>query len=270
MNTLKKRFPMNTILINDDIDIYMLDFFTIQDCKKYMCLSKKTFAIFKESKYSRELNLYYEKFKYLLDMTNIYENKLMNLFTIFIKGIDNITLSNNELHVYLEDVNLKPAKFVISLSNIKIDIKMINIITLRNHFPLLKFMLYLGNYNRKLVNIAVRAASREGHLNILKYLREGLPYGSRADLCENDNYALRWACRKGHAQVAIYLVTQGADTCALNNYAIRHAAENGHFEVVHYLFAMGVNIRTHNDYVYKIALQKNYTDIIELCSKIIE
>jgi len=64
-----------------------------------------------------------------------------------------------------------------------------------------------------------------------------------------DNYAIRWASKKGHidvvssllgcqpgqpevAKVKLLLQQPGADPTADNNYAIREASENGYIEVV--------------------------------------
>ena len=55
------------------------------------------------------------------------------------------------------------------------------------------------------------------------------------DVTAANNWALRWASRNGYLEVVKYLVEKGADVTADDNYAIRWASGNGYLEVVKYL-----------------------------------
>ena len=60
----------------------------------------------------------------------------------------------------------------------------------------------------------------------------------RVDPSVNNNYAIRWASRKGHPEVVRALLLDGrVDPSAYNNYAIQWASRNGHAEVVRLLFS---------------------------------
>ena len=51
----------------------------------------------------------------------------------------------------------------------------------------------------------------------------------------NDNIAVRWASRYGHLEVVKFLVEQGADTSANDNEALKWASGKGHLEIVNFL-----------------------------------
>jgi hypothetical protein len=78
-----------------------------------------------------------------------------------------------------------------------------------------------------------------GHLEVLKYLKEGFGLG-KEDAQSEDNYALKWSAKNGHLEVLKYLQgghlgwarrTPGRE----DNYALKWSAENGHLEVLKYL-----------------------------------
>ena len=52
-----------------------------------------------------------------------------------------------------------------------------------------------------------------------------------------NEYAFRWACVKGHLEVAKWLIEtfEGIDIHAENDQAFRWACENGHLEVARWL-----------------------------------
>ena len=56
-----------------------------------------------------------------------------------------------------------------------------------------------------------------------------------ADIHAWNDYALRMASRNGHLDIVKYLVSKGADIHAWNDYALRMASLNGHLDVVNYL-----------------------------------
>ena len=59
--------------------------------------------------------------------------------------------------------------------------------------------------------------------------------------------ALRWASKNGHLEVVKYLVENKANIHAQNDEALRLASENGHLEVVKYLVENKANIHAQND-----------------------
>ena len=60
-----------------------------------------------------------------------------------------------------------------------------------------------------------------------------------ADVTAEDNFAVKYASRNGYLEVVKYLVSKGADVTAGDNYAMRWASRNGHLEVVKYLVSKG-------------------------------
>ena len=86
-------------------------------------------------------------------------------------------------------------------------------------------------------NTAIRWASYNGHLEVVKYLMS-LP--GNIDPSADNNYAIRWASRNGHLEVVKYLMSLpgNIDPSANNNAAIRWASEKGHLEVVKYLMSL--------------------------------
>ena len=92
----------------------------------------------------------------------------------------------------------------------------------------------MGANFRVLDNWAVRYASENGHLEVVKYLVE-----KDSDFQVGDNHAVRFASRNGHLEVVKYLVENGADFRADDNYSIRCASLCGRLEVVKYLVEKG-------------------------------
>ena len=77
---------------------------------------------------------------------------------------------------------------------------------------------------------ALRQASRNGHLEIVKYLIE-----NGANIHAENDYALRWASNEGHLEVVKYLIKKGTDVHAENDHALRWASGKGHLEIVKFL-----------------------------------
>ena len=106
---------------------------------------------------------------------------------------------------------------------------------------LVKYYLEQGaKLNKKIL----RLAAKNGHLDVIKYLVDGVNKGRAshvflieqgADIHNDDEETLRLAAEKGRLDVVKYLVEQGADLHARDEEALRLAAENGHLDVVKYL-----------------------------------
>ena len=104
------------------------------------------------------------------------------------------------------------------------------------HLPVVKYLHENGSDITAFNNYAIRWASLNGHLEVVKYLHE-----NGADIQADDNLSIRWASLKGHLEVVKYLHENGADIQA-NNYAIRWASSNGHLPVVAYLKKHGAKL----------------------------
>ncbi len=64
-----------------------------------------------------------------------------------------------------------------------------------------------------------------------------------ADIHARDDWALRLASFNGHLDVVKYLIEQGADIHADNDSALRWASDEGHLEVVKYLTEKGADMK---------------------------
>ena len=112
---------------------------------------------------------------------------------------------------------------------------------------LVKYYLEQGaKLNKKIL----RLAAKNGHLDVIKYLVDGVNKGRAshvflveqgADLHTENEEALRSAANNGHLDVVKYLVEQGADLHDEDEEALRLAAINGHLDVVKYLIEQGAN-----------------------------
>jgi ankyrin repeat protein len=63
-----------------------------------------------------------------------------------------------------------------------------------------------------------------------------------ADITADNNCVVRYASKNGHLETVKYLVSLGADITTDNNCAVRYASENGHLEVVKYLVSFEADI----------------------------
>ena len=107
-------------------------------------------------------------------------------------------------------------------------------------------------------DFAIRYASEEGHLDVVKYL-----VSIGADIHADNNYAVRHASEEGHLEVVKYLVELGSDIHAQNEYAVRRASKNGHLEVIKYLVSVGANIHADNNYAVRHASVNDHVDVVK-------
>ena len=126
------------------------------------------------------------------------------------------------------------------------------------HLPVVKYLVELGADIHYFDNYAVRWASRYGHLEIVKHLVE---HG--ADVTAEDNYAVRWASRNEHLSVVKYLVENAADITAQDNYAVRWASRYGHLEIVKYLVEHGADITDDNNYAVRWASRNEHLSVVK-------
>ena len=87
-------------------------------------------------------------------------------------------------------------------------------------------------------NYVLRWACRRGHLAVAQWLTERFQL-TADDVRVNDNEALRWACRRGHLAVAQWLTERfqltADDARAEDNWALLWTCHNGHLPVVQWL-----------------------------------
>jgi ankyrin repeat protein len=87
------------------------------------------------------------------------------------------------------------------------------------------------------VNGGIESASKNGQFEILKYLVE-----NGADVNHDGGWIIVEASMNGHLEVVKYLVENGADVTLNDNRAIKNASELGKMEVVKYLAEHGADI----------------------------
>jgi len=104
--------------------------------------------------------------------------------------------------------------------------------------------------------IALRHASKGGHKDIVRYLVE-----NGANI--HSSSSLKYASEGGHTDVVQYLFERGANIHADNNYALRFASKNGRSDVVKFLIEKGANIHADGDYALRVAGEGGYTDAVQ-------
>lgn len=117
--------------------------------------------------------------------------------------------------------------------------------------------------------LPLRLASREGHLDIVKYLVENFD----ANIHANNEGALLWASGNGHLDIVKYLVEyttsmfarDAVENGANANYesALITASYNGHLDVVQYLVEHGADIHVEDDLPLRLANHYGRTKVAE-------
>jgi len=85
-----------------------------------------------------------------------------------------------------------------------------------------------------------------------------------ADVHADDDYALRWASGKGHADVVKLLLDAGADVHAGNDYALRWASKNGHTDIVKLLLDAGANVHARDNGALQGATYYGHSDVVKI------
>ena len=121
----------------------------------------------------------------------------------------------------------------------------------------------LGIMNR--LGLALRAASGEGHIDIVQLLSE---YGNADDL----GYALIEASRSGHTKVIKFLIEYDVfiDFQEEQTTALIIAGGNGHTDSVKLLIECGAEVNMQNSHgisALMAASQANHTDVVELLQR---
>ena len=113
-------------------------------------------------------------------------------------------------------------------------------------------------------NFAVRLASRNGHLEVVKLLLTH----PKVDPSADDNYAIRWASKNGYLEVVKLLLSlpskQGVYPTVDISEAIRLSSQNGHSDVVKVLKEYPMNKKNESKVVkYNLKTIKNCKYITE-------
>lgn len=103
---------------------------------------------------------------------------------------------------------------------------------------------------------ALENASRDGHLNVVKYL-----IFNGGD--DNIDRALIEAASMGHLEIVKFLVEQGADIHTGEEYPLLMAANYKRKDVVKYLVEKGADIHARNEDVLTIAVKNNDLDMVK-------
>jgi ankyrin repeat protein len=85
--------------------------------------------------------------------------------------------------------------------------------------------------------LSIIQASKFGNVGaVKKLLKEG------ADIHDDNDNALRWACNNGHLEVVKLLLENGADVHADNDDSLRLASKRGYLKIVKLLIQHGADI----------------------------
>jgi ankyrin repeat protein len=100
------------------------------------------------------------------------------------------------------------------------------------HLEMLKYVsiYYAKDLTNDIYSIALKCASHNGYLDVVKYLVEE----KNASVSHKDNAAIKAASRCGHLEVFKYLREKGADDSAGDSTPILNAYKYGHLHLVKY------------------------------------
>ena len=116
-------------------------------------------------------------------------------------------------------------------------------------------------------NYAFRWAAKKGHVEVLQFLMD--LGDDRIDPSAEDNYAFRWATKKGHVEVLQFLVDlkdDRIDPSASDNYAFRWAAANGYVEVLQFLMDLEddrVDPSARDNYSFQGAAANGHVEVLQ-------
>ena len=117
-------------------------------------------------------------------------------------------------------------------------------------------------------NEALRWASNNGHLHIIKYfVKLGLTI---EDVRSNNNEALQWACKGGWFDTIKYLIEHFnltiEDIRSNNNESVQYACEKGYLHIVEYLVSFGLDandIRSDDNWALASSSQNGHLNTVK-------
>lgn len=131
------------------------------------------------------------------------------------------------------------------------------------HLEIMKILLADKRVNPSVDNdYAIRMAAENGHLEVVKLLLAD----NRVDPSAGDNHAIQMASWDGHSGVVKLLLADGrADPTAADNEAIKLASSNGQIGVVKLLLADGrANPAASDNEAIKLASENGHTEVVKL------
>ena len=224
-----------------DVDKYLMRFLIYQSLIKLTLINKNIYSVLRST----------DVYKQLVEIKDI-------------KSIDQ-KLEYCIKFGYLKVIKLYiRSQFIDINSLVPIDIDLVpidinSLITTAASLAQLKILMYLVSHASITINLnnALRMASKNGHLPIIKYL---VSLGASVDASVNGNDSVVWASMNGHLDVVKYFMQFGASVTYMDNHAIRNASEYGHLELVKYLVSVGAV--TTDNYAVRYALLYNHVDVI--------
>jgi len=92
-------------------------------------------------------------------------------------------------------------------------------------------------------------------------------WGLNANIHAQNDCAFRYACEKGHIEIAKWLHSSNANIHAQNDYAFRLACNNGQFEVVEWLLNFNIDFSTFGRYFFSTKIMKEMVEIYKIISE---
>ena len=153
----------------------------------------------------------------------------------------------------------------------------VNEAVVHGHLKILKYLFktYYKMFPFFKVQNCIRSASKNGQLQILKYIEEEIipnqfPLESNYKLPCADVYmdAIQLACRNGHLEILEYILMRRVNHHSHLKKSIYQsgfvpAAENGHLHIVKYLLNLGVEAQSGNNYVVKRAAANGHIQVVK-------
>jgi len=262
INKLKKYYSLNndgnitmkqTIFCCNDLDLYFLDFLSLDQMKNYPILSKASYDLFQKSCYHKELNLYLLKYNYV-KFNKICEFGYLNLLKAYLRN-DVKKDYNMAFPAAIEYGHLDLVKYLISQNNVtKINENSLFEEAIKNNqISIAKYILSLYTDVKIDINHALWFAVSYGRFDMVKYL-----VSIGADVRYNNYWAIEEAVSDGHIEILKYLVSL-APGIKINN-MLFEAISNGHLDVVKYIVSLGISINEINC-GFRWSVNSGYVDI---------
>lgn len=129
------------------------------------------------------------------------------------------------------------------------------------HLEIIKYLVECGYVlNTNNCKVPMFYASSGGYLEIIKYFDE-----KNVDLHVNNEYSLNFACMKGHLEIVKFFIEEkGFNVNSIyddSSFPLYWASKNGHLDIVIYLIEKGADIHLCNDIALCYACENGNYDI---------
>ena len=200
---------------------------------------------------------FFSEFGYLNDNRNYPNGKSDDYYKTV------LTPTIEGIYNYYLNVVYGDTGLLMSFSSEKfVDNKFIQFVVNNQHYDVMEVLIKNGLDCTTNNNYALRYASKKGQLKIVELL---LVNG--ANVVAHANESLREASGNGHLEVVKVLVEAGSDVGVMCNCPIRLASKNGHSEVVKYLIGRGANPFVMKNYPIRKASKYGHLDVVKLLVK---